>query len=116
MNFTKIKSIKKTQSKDVYNLTVEKNHNFFANNLCLHNCGYTGQIKLRYRYLFQPSDLIQLLDGSPFFITVNENKIYKIGDKIAQLVPYKNIDIDFELVDSLDETERNTGGFGSTGK
>lgn len=87
-----------------------------ANNVAIIDNGYTGQIKLRYRYLFQPSDLIQLLDGGPFFITLNENKIYKIGDKIAQLVPYKNIDIDFEIVDNLDETTRNTGGFGSTGK
>jgi dUTP pyrophosphatase len=38
-----------------------------------------------------------------------------MGDRIAQLVviPYQEVDLEF--VDSLDDTERGTGGFGSTG-
>lgn len=38
------------------------------------------------------------------------------GDKIAQLVFLPYLDINFEEVSSLDETERGEGGFGSTGK
>lgn len=37
------------------------------------------------------------------------------GDRIAQLVLEKIITPTVVEVDSLDETERNTGGFGSTG-
>lgn len=37
------------------------------------------------------------------------------GDRIAQLVILPYVAVDFKLVDSLDETERGVGGFGSTG-
>lgn len=44
---------------------------------------------------------------------------YKVnaGDKITQLVVLPLADVgELEVVDSLDETERGTGGFGSSGK
>jgi dUTP pyrophosphatase len=37
------------------------------------------------------------------------------GDRIAQMVFIKHEQIDFELVDDLNETERGSGGFGHTG-
>lgn len=37
------------------------------------------------------------------------------GERIAQLVIAQYETVQWELVDSLDETERGTGGFGSTG-
>ena len=42
--------------------------------------------------------------------------IIEDGDRIAQMVIAKYEQIEWELVDSLDETERGEGGFGSTGK
>ena len=38
------------------------------------------------------------------------------GERIAQLVPARVADAVFEEVESLDETERGDGGFGSTGE
>ena len=39
MKITKVKSIKKIEQKeDVYDISVKDNHNFFANNLLVHNC------------------------------------------------------------------------------
>lgn len=38
------------------------------------------------------------------------------GDRIAQLVVMPFLSVEFDEVDSLDSTERGTGGFGSTGK
>lgn len=38
------------------------------------------------------------------------------GDRIAQLVVMPYLSVDFEETDTLDETERGAGGFGSTGK
>jgi deoxyuridine 5'-triphosphate nucleotidohydrolase len=46
----------------------------------------------------------------------NENFIIERGDRIAQLLVQKIESINFLAVDSLDETDRNEGGFGSTGK
>lgn len=40
---------------------------------------------------------------------------YKVGDKIAQLKLGFTMPIEFEEVDNLSETERGTGGYGSTG-
>lgn len=37
------------------------------------------------------------------------------GDRIAQLVIQKRYDIEFEIVEELDDTARGAGGFGSTG-
>ena len=41
---------------------------------------------------------------------------FKAGDKIAQLVILPCIMPHLELVDSLEETDRGDGGFGSTGR
>ena len=46
----------------------------------------------------------------------SEDVEIKPGDRIAQMVIAKYEQIEWELVDSLEETERGEGGFGSTGK
>ena len=48
----------------------------------------------------------------------NSDKDYEIaiGDRIAQAVFRKTDDFHLKIVDSLDETERGSGGFGSSGK
>lgn len=48
----------------------------------------------------------------------NSDKDYDIaiGDRIAQAVFRKTDEFDLMVVDSLDVTERNDGGFGSSGK
>jgi len=46
----------------------------------------------------------------------NEDFEIKDGERIAQMVINKYEKITWETVDKLDETQRGTGGFGSTGK
>lgn len=46
----------------------------------------------------------------------NEIQSVSNGDRIAQMVIQKVEKIDWSLSVELEETERNTGGFGSTGK
>jgi dUTP pyrophosphatase len=41
-------------------------------------------------------------------------KIVEPGERIAQLIVLPYVPIQFDLVDSLSETERGAGGFGST--
>ena len=45
----------------------------------------------------------------------NEPFTVKDGERIAQMVIAKHEKVDFELVDTLDETERGAGGYGYTG-
>lgn len=60
--------------------------------------GYTGSIRVK---MYNHSEVVQ-------------QKICK-GQKIAQLVIMPIITPELELTDSLEETERGEGGFGSTG-
>ena len=62
------------------------------------DCGYTGPIKVK---LFNHG-------GSKYEV--------KAGDKIAQLVIVPCVLLPMELVDSLEDTDRGDGGFGSTGR
>lgn len=39
----------------------------------------------------------------------------KAGDRIAQMLIERNVDVEFVVVDELSETDRGAGGFGSTG-
>ena len=59
---------------------------------------YTGSVKVK---LFNHS---------------TKNYHVKAGDKIAQLVILPCLLPELELVDSLEETDRGDGGFGSTGR
>ena len=60
--------------------------------------GYTGSIK------------VKLYNNSGYDYKVNA------GDKISQLVILPMLALPLELVDSLEDTERGSNGFGSTGK
>lgn len=71
-------------------------------NLTLTNCvgvidnGYLGTIKLRFKK------------------STGGKGMYDVGDKVGQLIIMPIPQIEIEVVDSLEETERSTGGFGST--
>ena len=58
---------------------------------------YRGEIKFR----FKPSNA--------------GNAIYKVGDKIGQLIIMPYPEVEFEQVEELDTTERSEDGFGSSG-
>jgi len=124
MKLSTIRKITKSK-KDVYDITVENNHNFFCNNHLIHNCDYRGMVICRFKYQWQPENYIiqqkNLVDDTGIitpsfnvFGNIDFNKIYKKGDTIAQLVFAQTIDVQLELVDDLDKTTRGEGGFGST--
>ena len=46
----------------------------------------------------------------------NDKYTIKPGDRIAQMVLSQFVQSQFELVENLDETDRGSSGFGSTGK
>ena len=46
----------------------------------------------------------------------NDKYTIKPGDRIAQMVLSQFVQAQFELVENLDETDRGSSGFGSTGK
>lgn len=68
-----------------------------ANSVGVIDADYRGEVKVA---LWNKTDEIQTVEP---------------GERIAQLVITPHLTPEFELVDSLEETERGTGGFGSTG-
>jgi dUTP pyrophosphatase len=58
---------------------------------------YRGEVKLRFRW-----------DGS--------SRLYQVGDRIGQLIVVPYPKIRYTEVDTLDNTDRGNGGFGSTGE
>ena len=48
--------------------------------------------------------------------TIDWGTIYKVGDRIAQIIILPYPPIEFVEADELSNTERGEGGFGSTGK
>lgn len=99
MKIAKILNIKR-EKKQTYDITVNDNHNFFCNNHLIHNCGYTGEIKVILINLSQ------------------ETQVIESGDKIAQAVicpVVQGRDVILKRVLEIKEKDRNENGFGSTG-
>lgn len=96
MKYSKITSIKQAKNEDIYHLSVERNHNYYANNICVHNC-YRGMAGVK---LYNLSD-----------------KDYEVkkGDKIAQFVVYPLIPCEISEGE-VEDTNRGDKGFGSSGR
>jgi dUTP pyrophosphatase len=101
--------------------SISKYNLMLANGIGLVDFDYRGQILCRFKYIWQPEDIqLNLTDThvgqikSTIHIKPNLNKIYNMGDKIAQLVIQPTVNVNWEIVNALPDTKRGTGGFGST--
>jgi dUTP pyrophosphatase len=81
--------------------------------------GFRGCLKVRFNYLAQPKHLMihKYIDGNyiheNFVTEVDMKKIYKKGERVAQLVFFQSLVP--ELVEGqVSKTQRNFSGFGST--
>jgi dUTPase len=96
-----------------------------ANSIGVIDNDYRGEILLRFKYTWQPEDYLITRDkinrdDNSFMLGVvgnmNWEKIYRTGDRICQLVAMPHSDLNFFEVDSLNDTDRGSGGFESTGR
>ena len=92
-----------------------------ANSVGLIDWDYRGTLLFRFKYVFQPEDLVLINDASsqnspdkmPIIVgKVNYSKIYRLNDYIGQIVGAETQKIELDHVLFLDETERGSGGFG----
>jgi dUTP pyrophosphatase len=74
-----------------------------TNSVGVIDSGYRGEIEFRYKLV--GNGLTPSIVGT-----------YDTGDRIGQLIIIPYPQIEFEEVEELSETERGTGGYGSTGK
>ena len=77
-----------------------------ANSVGTTDSDYRGELILK----FKPSVYFGVNRGD------DDGVMYDVGDRIAQLVILPYPKVSFVEVDELSETERGTGGFGSTNK
>ena len=78
--------------------SISKTKMVLANHVGVVDSGYRGEIKFRFKKLAWDNGLV-----------------YEIGDKIGQLVIMPVPFIDLEETDTLSDSDRGGGGFGSTG-
>ena len=79
-----------------------------ANSIGTVDADYTGELILK----FKPSDYFAVNRDDVY----GDGEIYKVGDRVAQLLILPYPKINFIEVEELDKTERGGNGFGSTGK
>ena len=76
--------------------SISKKDQILANSVGVIDSGYRGEIGIR-------------MKGT-------EGDIYKIGERVAQLIIIQYNNITLQEVNELNETERGDGGYGSTGQ
>ena len=96
--------------------SISKKNLLLANSEATIDNAYRGEVSLRFKYVFQPEDLLIVPEAgrSRIYGVLSPASIYAKGDRIAQIKACANIDIEFVLADELDTTVRGQGGFGST--
>ena len=92
-----------------------------SNSVGIIDSGYRGEVMLKFKSSassFSLKTLIKLIFNQDAKTTlINNYKIsYNVGDRIGQIIILPYPKIEFEESEELSETERNTGGYGSTGR
>ena len=87
-----------------------------ANNFAVIDPEYTGSILLRYKFIYDLSDLIVFPDQgiTKIYTRINPESIFQKGDKCAQLILMKYNECSWGRVENLVPTKRGEKGFGSS--
>ena len=91
-----------------------------SNSVGVIDSGYRGEVILKFKSSassFSLKTLIKLIFNSDAKITVINNFTisYYVGERIGQMIILPYPKIEFEESEELSETERGSGGYGSTG-
>ena len=93
-----------------------------SNSVGIIDSGYRGEVMMKYKRSIRVLDFLSTLKT---WLKVSEFKNisvfnigddYEIGERVGQLVIIPYPEIEFEEVDELSDSERGSGGYGSTGK
>jgi intein/homing endonuclease len=91
--YRKVTSIKPLPPEVVYDFTMQKNHNFFANNICVHNCLdevqdlLTANIPVIEECLSHTQDPTEILSGTPKSLDNPIESFWKTSSQCEWLVP-----------------------------
>ena len=76
--------------------SVYKTDMFLSNCVGVIDSGYRGELMLKYAF-------------------TSDSELYKVGDRVGQLIIMPYPEVQFELAQELSSTDRGAGGYGSTG-
>ena len=79
---------------------------------------FRGEMKFKFKMAIEAGKLAIEGAGEHIFAqtTYPKNRVYNIGDRIAQLVILPIPAIEFEEAEELSSSDRGEGGYGSTGR
>lgn len=84
--------------------SISKKSLVLTNSVGIIDSGYRGSISVKFK-------LACNWDGMK-----PGNNLYRVGERVAQLIIIPVFSLEFEGVDELSESDRGVGGYGSTGK
>lgn len=98
--------------------SIYKEQLLLSNAVGVIDSGYRGEVSFK----FKPSmaldnrQCVKTDKDRLWSVAIRQNGIYKVGDRIGQIIILPYPQIEFVEVDALSETERGTGGYGSSGR
>ena len=98
--------------------SVSKYDIVMANSTGIIDAHFRGEMKFKFKMAIEAGKLVTEGAGEHIFAqtTYPKNRVYNVGDRIAQLIIMPIPEIEFEEADELTATDRGDGGYGSTGK
>jgi dUTPase len=101
--------------------SIIKTNLLLSNSVGVIDSGYRGSIKVCFKYVIQPEDM-KIVEGQSargrnakgIVTSIDPQRVYHKGDKIAQLIPCKHYGLDIDYVNVISNSERGDSGFGST--
>ena len=118
-----IQPIANTENKDYFTYlaprsSISKTNLLQCNSFGVIDKAYIGPLLIRYKYIPSPNDCVFFtMDQWPSFgIKIDLNKIYKVGDKIGQIIVTEQHKVKEIEVLELNATDRGEKGFGSSGQ
>lgn len=96
--------------------SVTKKDLMLKNSVGIIDAGYRGEISFRfYKNIVKDTKIPLNVKGSILgYIFPSERDQYNIGEKIGQLIIQKIPEVTFIQVNEISDSERGTGGYGST--
>lgn len=79
-----------------------KRHLILSNSVGVVDSGYRGEILFKFKLTHKFGD--------------NPQDVYELGDRIGQIIIMPYPEIEFVEVEKLSDSDRGTGGYGSSGK
>lgn len=85
-----------------------------SNSVGVIDSGFRGEISFKFKASIHVN-FVQKLCGE-FCSIVNNPNTYKVGERVGQIIIMPYPEVEFVEVDELSDSDRGTGGYGSSGK